>query len=118
MNPRSITALAGLIVLSLVGPADAASGDKIGVVRDLTVRVGPVVGSALACKDIARPRIKAIVDKFAAVIKEATSNVAERADLAHLLDTSVAEGRGEVTSGQIDCSVADRQLSDLEHSIG
>jgi ABC-type branched-subunit amino acid transport system substrate-binding protein len=97
--------------------ARAAPGDKVGVVRDLAVRVGPVVGSALACKDIARPRIRTIVEKFAVVIKEATANVAERAELSQLLDSSVADGRGAVKSGLVDCDQADRQLAALERSI-
>jgi branched-chain amino acid transport system substrate-binding protein len=117
MTPRSVTLSIVVIGALLAGPAGAAPGDKISVVRDLTARVGPIVGSALACKDIARARIKAIVDKFAAVIKEASTNVAERADLARSLDTSVADGRSAVTSGQTDCSLVDRQLSELERSL-
>ena len=74
-------------------------------------------GSALACRDIARPRIQVIVDKFTAVITEASSNEAERSDLTQLLDRSVADGRSAVTSGQLDCRSADRQLADLERSI-
>jgi ABC-type branched-subunit amino acid transport system substrate-binding protein len=101
----------------LASAANGAPGSKTDVVRDLAGRVGPVVGSALACQDIARPRIRVIVDKFAAVIKEASSNEAERDDLTQLLDRSVAEGRGAVTAGKIDCSLADRQLGDLERSI-
>jgi branched-chain amino acid transport system substrate-binding protein len=54
----------------LAGTAGAASSDKTDVVRDLAGRVGPIIGSASACPDIARPRIQAIVDKFAAVIRE------------------------------------------------
>jgi ABC-type branched-subunit amino acid transport system substrate-binding protein len=101
----------------LAGAASAAAGDKTDVVRDLAGRVGPVVGSALACRDIARPRIQVIVDKFAAVITEASSNEAERSDLTQALDRSVADGRNAVTAGRIDCRSADRQLADLERSI-
>jgi len=101
----------------LAGTAGAAAGDKTDVVRDLAGRVGPIVGSALACRDIARPRIQLIVDKFTAVITEASSNEAERSDLTQLLDRSVADGRGAVTTGRIDCRSADRQLADLERSI-
>jgi ABC-type branched-subunit amino acid transport system substrate-binding protein len=75
------------------------------------------VGSALACTDIARPRIQTIVDKFAAVIREASSNEAERDDLTQLLNRSVADGRGAVAAGKIDCRLAERQLADLERSI-
>jgi hypothetical protein len=62
-----------------------------------------VCGSALACRDIARTRIQVIVDKFTAVITEASSNEAERSDLTQLLDRTVADGRSAVTSGQMDC---------------
>src|ERR1700730_6785381 len=120
MTPRRMTFLFGLFGLfgvSLASAAGAAPGNKTDVVRDLAGRVGPIVGSALACQDIARPRIKVIVDKFSAVIKEASSNEAERDELTQLLARSVAEGRGAVTTGKIDCRLAERQLADLERSI-
>jgi branched-chain amino acid transport system substrate-binding protein len=101
----------------LAGIASAAAGDKTDVVRGLAGRVGPIIGSALACRDIARPRIQAIVDKFTAVIKEASSNEAERSDLTQAFDRSVADGRGAVTTERTDCRSADRQLADLERSI-
>src|SRR6266481_2263232 len=101
----------------LAGTAGAAAGDKTDVVRGLAGRVGPIIGSALACRDIARPRIQAIVDKFTAVVKEASSNEVERSDLTQAFDRSVADGRGAVTTGRTDCRSADRQLADLERSI-
>ena len=61
--------------------------------------------------------IQTIVDKFTAVIKEASSNEADRTELTQALDRSVADGRNAVTSGQTDCKSADRQLADLERSI-
>ncbi len=114
MTPRWMAALFGAL---LAGAASAAPGGSIEVVRDLAGRVGPVVGSALACTDIARPRIQTIVDKFAAVIKEASSNEAERDDLTQRLNRSVADGRNAVTTGKTDCRLAERQLADLERSI-
>jgi branched-chain amino acid transport system substrate-binding protein len=101
----------------LAGAGDAAAGDK-DVVRNLAGRVGPIIGSALACRDIARPRIQVIVDKLTAVITEASTNDAERSDLTQLLDRNVADGRGAVTSGRMDCALADRQLADLERALG
>src|SRR5712692_11711290 len=101
----------------LAGTAGAAAGDKTDVVRGLAGRVGPIIGSALACRDIARPRIQAIVDKFTAVIVEAATNEAERSDLTQSFDRSVADGRGAVTTGRTDCRSADRQLADLERWI-
>jgi branched-chain amino acid transport system substrate-binding protein len=114
MSPRWMTFLFGVLLASAAG---AAPGNKTDVVRDLAGHVGPIVGSALACQDIARPRIRVVVDKFAAVIKEASSNEAEREELTQLLDRSVADGRTAVTAGKIDCGLADRQLADLERSI-
>jgi len=114
MTPRWMAALFGALLASA---ASAAPGGNTDVVRDLAGRVGPIVGSALACTDIARPRIQAIVDKFTAVIKEASSNEAERDDLTQQLNRSVADGRNAVTGGKMDCRLAERQLADLERSI-
>ena len=114
MTPRWMTVLFGALLAGVTG---AAAGDKTDVVRDLAGRVGPIIGSALACRDIARPRIQLIVDKFTAVIAEASTNEAERSDLTQVLDRNVANGRGAVASGQTDCRQADRQLADLERSI-
>src|SRR3979490_919723 len=102
MTPRWIAVLFAPVLAS----AASAAGSNTDVVRDLAGRVGPIVGSALACTDIARPRIQTIVDKFAAVIREASSNEAERDDLTQLLNRSVADGRNAVTAGKIDCRLA------------
>src|ERR1700716_2592755 len=101
----------------LANSASAAPGDNLNVVRDLAGRLGPIIGSALACPNIARPRVQVIVDKFQAVIREAI-NEADRADVVRLLDRSVADGRSAVTTGKTDCRIADRQLADLEQSLG
>src|SRR5438309_277260 len=115
MTLHRITLLVGAMLFGIAGSAQAA-GD-ITIVRDLAGRVGPVIGSAQACRDIARPRIQSIVDKFSQVIREASSNEAERSDLTQTFDRTVTEGRAAVTSGRIDCIRADRQLADLERSI-
>ena len=86
--------------------------------RDLAGRVGPIIGSALACTDIARPRIQTVVDKFVAVIRETAPNEAIRVDLTQVLDRSVADGRAAISAGRSDCRSTDRQLADLERSIG
>jgi branched-chain amino acid transport system substrate-binding protein len=113
MIHRWIAVLFGAVLAS----AASAAGNNTDVVRDLAGRIGPIVGSALACTDIVRPRIQTIVDKFAAVIREASSNEAERDDLTQLLNRSVADGRNAVTAGKMDCKLAERQLADLEQSI-
>jgi branched-chain amino acid transport system substrate-binding protein len=111
MNARWTIFTIGCLLASEAG---AAPG--IDAVRDLTGRVGPVIGSALACPDITRSRIQAIVDKFTGAISAASSNEAERSDLTLRLDRSVAEGRSAVTSGRLDCRIAERQFADMERS--
>lgn len=106
-----------LLSAFFIAAAEAAPGDKIELVRDLAGRVGPVIGSALACPDITRPRIQLVIEKFAAVIRDAASNEAQRSDLAQLFDRSVADGRSAVASGRTDCRLADRRLADLEQSL-
>jgi ABC-type branched-subunit amino acid transport system substrate-binding protein len=102
----------------LAGSLGTASADNLSVVRDLASRVGPIVGSAQACQAIARPRIQLIVDKFQAVIRESSSNETERADVSRLFDRYMADGRGSVGAGKTDCKAADRQLAELEQSVG
>jgi branched-chain amino acid transport system substrate-binding protein len=114
MSPRLIVVACSALISS---GALAAPGDNMDIVRDLASRIGPIVGSALACRDIARPRIQVIVDKFAAVIREAASSDSDRDDLNKLLDRSVADGRAAVANGRTDCRLADRQLADIERSI-
>jgi branched-chain amino acid transport system substrate-binding protein len=119
MNMRSSTRWAiALSCALLTGAASAAApGDNAGVVRDLASRVGPIVGSALACPEINHPRIQGMADKFRAVIKEVSTNEAERDDISRLFERYVNDGRGAVTAGRMDCKSADRQLTDLETSI-
>src|SRR5262245_50506672 len=87
------------------------------LVRDLAVRVGPVIGSALACPEIARQRTQPIIEKFAAVMRDAAANEAQRSDLAQLFDRSVADGRNLVSLGRTDCRIAERRLAELEQSL-
>src|SRR5215470_1475003 len=109
----------GLLCAWLAGAAQAAAapGDNASIVRDLSSRVGPIVGSALVCRDIAQPRIQAIADKFRAVIRDVSSNEADRDDLSKLFDRYIGDGRSAVTAGRTDCKSADRQLTELEQSL-
>src|SRR6266849_3349552 len=94
LNPRWAIILCGTL---LANSASAAPGDNLNVVRDLAGRLGPIIGSALACPNIAGPRVQVIVDKFQAVIRQVSSNEADRAEIARLLDRYVADGRIAVT---------------------
>jgi branched-chain amino acid transport system substrate-binding protein len=106
-----------LLSAFFITTAKAAPGDKINLVTDLAGRVGPIIGSALACPDIMRPRIQSVIEKFAALMRDAASNEARRSDLAQLFDRSVTEGRNAVALGRMDCGLAERRLVDLEQSL-
>jgi len=110
-----VVVLCGLL---LAGPAAAAApGDNVGVVRDLAGRVGPIIGSALACPEIAQARIQFVADKFRAVIRDVSTSENERNDISRQFDSYVTDGRSAVTLGHMDCKSADRQLAELERSI-
>lgn len=101
----------------LAGPvAAAAPGDNVSVVRDLAGRVGPILGSALACQDIPQARIQAVADKFRAVIRDVAGSEAERDDLAQAFNRYVVSAR-DAGANRTDCRLADRQLADLERSV-
>jgi ABC-type branched-subunit amino acid transport system substrate-binding protein len=107
--------LAGSLVTGLA--AAAAPGDNASVVRDLASRVGPILGSALACPDIAQSRIQTVADKFRAVIRDVSASEGERTEISQLFDRQVIDGRGAINAGRTDCKSTDRQLADLERSI-
>jgi len=112
---RWAIALGGFLLAS--SAATAAPGDNTSVVRDLAGRVGPILGAALACPDIAQSRIQMVADKFRAVIRDVSNNEGERSDIAQQFDRHVIDGRGAISSGRTDCKSVDRQLADLERSI-
>jgi branched-chain amino acid transport system substrate-binding protein len=102
----------------LVNGASASPRDNLNVVRDLSSRVGPIIGSALACPNIARPSVQAIIDKFQAVIRGASPSEADRTDVERSLDRYVADGRDAVTSGKADCGAVGHQVADLTQFLG
>ncbi|MBV9562759.1 MAG: ABC transporter substrate-binding protein [Bradyrhizobium sp.] len=106
------------IAVLFAGAASADPRDNLAIAQDLAGRVGPIVGSALACRNVAGARVQVIIDKFRTAIGEASTDEAEQADVARAFDRYVAEGRSAVTNGRTDCKTADRQFSDLEQSVG
>jgi branched-chain amino acid transport system substrate-binding protein len=107
-----------LLLGALLAGAGPAAADDLGVVRELAGRVGPIIGSAQACPNLARSRSQFIIDKFQAAIREASNNDADRNEVARLFDRYMVDGRTMVTSGKIDCRAAERQFADLEQSLG
>lgn len=108
---------ATLFGVLLATSASAAPADSINVVRGLASRVGPIIGSALACPEVTQSRILTATNQFSTLIREASPNEADRDSLRQLFDQYVSEGRVAITTGKINCGVAERQLADLEQSL-
>jgi len=102
----------------LAGSISTASADDLSVVRDLASRLGPIIGSAQACQTIARPRVQTIVDNFQSVIREAANGEPGRGEISQLFERYVADGRALIATGRTDCRAAERELADLERSVG
>jgi ABC-type branched-subunit amino acid transport system substrate-binding protein len=114
-NRLRVCILGGALLLAQAG---AAVADDAGEVRDLASRVGPIVGWASSCPDIAPSRAQAIADKFRALIRQAAASDVERDELGRLFERHVSDGRGAVAAGRIDCTAVGRQLADLEQAVG
>ena len=117
LTPRQVAIVRGLSGALFANSANAAPGDNLSVVRDLASRVGPIIGSALGCQNISESRLQTIINRFQEVIRGSTSNDAERADVARLLNRYVADGRLDLAGGRTDCKTADRQIADIEQSL-
>jgi branched-chain amino acid transport system substrate-binding protein len=107
-----------LFLVGALFASEASAAGSTDVVRDLASRVGPIIGSAQVCRDIDRARVQVIVDKFQAVIREASPQDTERAELQRAFERNIADGRNVVSFGKIDCKTAEKQFSDLERSLG
>jgi branched-chain amino acid transport system substrate-binding protein len=106
-----------LIGTFLAAPAGSALAAPVDVVRDLAARVGPIVGQASTCQDIAQGRVQTIVDQFREVIRQASPSDADRDALIRNFNGFIAEGRNRMAAAQLNCQAADRQLADLERSL-
>src|SRR3954470_16049830 len=107
-----------LIIGSLVGaPFSFAFAAAPDVVRDLAGRVGPIVGQASACPDVAQGRVQTIVDQFREAIRQSSSNDGERDQLTRSFNGYIAEGRSRTGASQANCTAAEQQLVDLERSL-
>ena len=110
---------AGLSAVIIAAHASgAAAADSVNVVRELAGRVGPILGSAQACTSIATRRVQVMLGKFQQAIREASANPNDRNELAREFEKNIADGRTAVNRGRADCRLVERQLADLEGSVG
>jgi branched-chain amino acid transport system substrate-binding protein len=112
---RSIAIFASVLMLTPWVPAGAAPTDDRGVMlRGLAVQAGRVLGAASACTSISRPRIAAIAGKITDVIRSSAPSADEGTAIVALFNDSESEGARSVSGRQTDCTLAERQLADLE----
>jgi branched-chain amino acid transport system substrate-binding protein len=105
-----------LVGALLASPASAAA-NSVDIVRDLAGRVGPIVGAALSCRDIARSRLQVVVDKFQTVIHDTSDQETDRADLAAAFDRGITDGTNALTAGKTNCATAGKQFAELEGAL-
>jgi branched-chain amino acid transport system substrate-binding protein len=98
--------------------SSTASADNLSEVRKLASALGPLIGSASSCQDIAGSRVQTIIDSFRMVIEQASTKPSEREDIARVFDGSIKSAYNNATSGKIDCRLVERQLGALEQSLG
>jgi branched-chain amino acid transport system substrate-binding protein len=114
MTVRWSVLLLGTCFVVPAGSALAASSD---VVRDLASRVGPIVGQASTCQNIAQGRVQTIVDQFGEVIRQASANNGERDQLIRAFNSQIADGRSRMAASQMNCQTVERQMAELERSL-
>ncbi len=99
-----------VFALPAVGNA-APRDDKITIIKQLASRVGKVLGAASPCRDIARPRVKAVTDKMMEVILASGASRDELSSVLETFDDAVAEGERGAAGAQSGCSSTERESS-------
>jgi hypothetical protein len=103
-----------LVGVPLASPASATCCGGTNVVRDPAGRVGPILGAALACRSMARARIRIIIDESHAAIHDNDSLTFGNTDCT-------AVERGPETRGSPDrCRQAHRNeaMNNFDLGIG
>jgi branched-chain amino acid transport system substrate-binding protein len=107
----------GAMLIAVPGIGNAGLSDRVDALRQIATDVGRVIGAASVCREISRPRIKAMTDKLSDLIKNSVANREEFSSIQQAYDQSAAAGQRTVFSKQIDCAAADRDLADLERNV-
>jgi len=128
MKAQSVALVVGVAMIAAVSigiatqrneAANAAAlrSEKAQAAQGLAARVGQILGAAMACRDIARPRIADMTDMVMEVFKVSTANDDELNTIKQMYDRNITEGQSAVSSRRIDCVAADRNLVNLEKAI-
>jgi branched-chain amino acid transport system substrate-binding protein len=118
MKFRLLAFIVGMAVaIPTISGIYAQSDDRLETARDITSRVGQILGAASACRDIAPARVQAMGDKLKSVFTFTTSNPDDLNTLKQIYDKNRSDGQRSVTSRRKDCAMVDRDLAELESAI-
>jgi hypothetical protein len=108
----------GAMLVAAPGTGNAAQrSDRLDALRQIATGIGSVSGAASVCREISWPRMKALTDKFADLLKTSVTDNGEYSSIQQAYDQSSMEGQLTVTSKQVDCGAAVRDLADLERAV-
>ena len=108
----------GAMLVAAPGTGNAAQrSDRLDALRQIATGIGSVSGAASVCREISWPRMKALTDKFADLLKTSVTDNGEYSSIQQAYDQSSIEGQLTVTSRQVDCGAAVRDLADLERAV-
>ena len=105
-----------LTSLILTFQTQAESVQSIDDLRGLVGEVGPVMGSAMACKTIPRSNVDKVINEFWKVLQQSVSQN-DRAELSDLFTRSLADGRAAIKSGKTNCEATQQRFTAMEQSI-
>jgi hypothetical protein len=115
---RFAFAVVGVVLIAAPGLGTAAQrSDRIDALLQIASGVGRAMGAASVCREISWPRIKALTDKFSDLVKVSVTQGEAFSMIQQAYDQSAIEGQRTVSSKQIDCAAAVRDLADLERTV-
>ncbi len=113
MRFRTLLALF-LVALAPSGLLGASDYDKASELRNLSIRIGHVVGAASSCEKKSPSRVNAIRNKMTSLLQSQAPSDAEGLTVLQIFYASIAEGMQWIESGRTNCAETERELNQLE----
>lgn len=112
MRFRTLLALliAALAPCTLLAASD---NDRASELRNLSIRIGHVVGAASGCEK-SPARVNAIRDKMTILLRSQAPSEAEGLAYLQIFYASIAEGLQWIESGRATCAATEREFNELE----
>ncbi len=112
----TVALFAGAFLLASLIAQGAWPGEERGTaLLGLAIQAGRTLGAASACPSIAPPRVEKIAGKIIGLIRSSAAGATDSPAILDQMAKSREEGARLVAATQMDCSTAERQLSELEN---